>query len=228
MDRATYEVKGQWLEAAFDDHEYHLITKPRRICICRKKMYPRVKVSEQEEDDQYAYEKGSLQSLKGFEWLSLHDSSSPDESPQSPVRIPGSYVPKSAKYNFRTSKEETDNKKTVLGENRINLTASSIPRPRAVLSSPDNDGIDRSKTKTRRELLSGLKNHNLCQNRHTQCKVIPRSSDAESFTSSLLNNKEAVERNNDYRAKGRAVQADSSPSAGPPKRKTDIYPKECF
>ncbi|KAL2465285.1 hypothetical protein Adt_41136 [Abeliophyllum distichum] len=27
MDRATCEVKGQWLEAAFDDHEYHLITK---------------------------------------------------------------------------------------------------------------------------------------------------------------------------------------------------------
>ncbi|XP_022872673.1 uncharacterized protein LOC111391655 isoform X2 [Olea europaea var. sylvestris] len=147
-------------------------------------MYPRVKVRvETNEENQYAYEKSSLQSLKGFQWLSLDDSSSLDESPQSPVRIPGSYVPKSK-----------DNKKTVLEEKPVNVRASSIPRPRAVLSSP------------------GQKNHNLCQNRHTQCKVIPRY--AASFTSSIVGNKEAVERKNDYRAKG------TSPSAGPQRRKT--------
>ncbi|XP_022872672.1 uncharacterized protein LOC111391655 isoform X1 [Olea europaea var. sylvestris] len=165
-------------------------------------MYPRVKVRvETNEENQYAYEKSSLQSLKGFQWLSLDDSSSLDESPQSPVRIPGSYVPKSK-----------DNKKTVLEEKPVNVRASSIPRPRAVLSSPDNDEINRSKMTTRRELLSGQKNHNLCQNRHTQCKVIPRY--AASFTSSIVGNKEAVERKNDYRAKG------TSPSAGPQRRKT--------
>ncbi|KAL6548273.1 hypothetical protein OROGR_008694 [Orobanche gracilis] len=40
-------------------------------------MYPKVKVRiEREEDDQFAYEKTSLESLKSFEWLSLHHSSS--------------------------------------------------------------------------------------------------------------------------------------------------------
>lgn len=38
----------------------------------------------------------------------------------------------------------------------------------------DNDGKIRSKNKRREELLPGFKNNNHCQNRHIQCKVIPK------------------------------------------------------
>lgn len=43
----------------------------------------------------------------------------------------------------------------------------------------DNDGLLKSKQKSRPERSSGLRNHNQCQNRHVQCKVVPRSIDAE-------------------------------------------------
>ncbi|CAI9776028.1 unnamed protein product [Fraxinus pennsylvanica] len=188
-------------------------------------MYPRVKVRKQvEEDDQYAYEKISLQSVKAFEWLSLNDFSSSDESPPSIVRVRGSNVPKSPISTCTGSKGEENNKtKTVSAENRKNVRASSVPRPRAVLSSPDNDGIIGSKTKTRRELHPSTKSHNTCQNRHTQHKVFPRSTAAESFGSTLVNNKEASERKNDPPAKGRAVPPDSSLRSGPLRRKPQ-YP----
>lgn len=184
-------------------------------------MYPRVKVRKQvEEDDQYAFEKISLQSVKAFEWLSLNDFSSSDEPPASIVRVPGSNVPKSPISTYTGSKGEENNKtKTVSAENRKNVRASSVPRPRAVLSSPDNDGIIGSKTKTRRELHPSTKG----QNRHAQHKVFPRSTTAESFGSTLVNNKEASERKNIPPAKGRAVPPDSSLRSGPLRRKPQ-YP----
>lgn len=43
----------------------------------------------------------------------------------------------------------------------------------------DNDGILKSKEKSRPQISSGLKNHNQCQNRHVQCKVIPTSIDTD-------------------------------------------------
>ncbi|KAI3459554.1 hypothetical protein Pfo_016217, partial [Paulownia fortunei] len=177
--------------------------------------YPKVKVREQiEEADQYDYEKSSLQSLKAFEWLSLDHFSSSDESPRSVVRIRGSYVPKSPTPSFQASKEETNKKKRIgMGENRKNVRATSAPRPRAVLSSPDNDGIIGSKTQTRRELLSALKNHNSCQNRHTKCKVFPRSEGAE-VAPTQGHNKESTECKNDIRLKGRTAPADSSVRGG--------------
>ncbi|KAL2463521.1 uncharacterized protein Fot_53177 [Forsythia ovata] len=189
------------------------------------KMYPRVKVKKQvEEDDQYAYEKTSLQSMKAFKWLSLNDFSSSDEPPPSIVKIPGSHVPKSPTSTISASKGEANNKtKTVLEENRKNVRASSVPRPRAVLSSPDNDGIIGSKTKTRRELHSSTKNHNMNQNRHTQHKVFPRSTTVETFGSTLVNNKDASESKIDHPAKRRAVPADSTLRSGPLRRKPQ-YP----
>ncbi|KAG8369799.1 hypothetical protein BUALT_Bualt14G0051200 [Buddleja alternifolia] len=105
-------------------------------------MYPKVKVRVQkEEDDQYVYEKSSLESLKAFDWLSQNHFSSPDEAPGSVARIPRSYVPKSPIRNFLASKEETNKpKKTVVEESPKNVRATSAPRPRprAVLSSPGN------------------------------------------------------------------------------------------
>ncbi|CAA2957006.1 Hypothetical predicted protein, partial [Olea europaea subsp. europaea] len=187
--------------------------------------YPRVKVRKQvEEDDQYTYEKISLQSVKAFEWLSLNDFSSSDESPPSIVRVPGSNVPKSPISTFNTSKGEENNKtKTVSAEKWKNVRASSVPRPRAVLSSPDNDGIIGSKTKTRRELHSSTKGNNTSQNRQTPRKVFPRSTGAESFGSTLVNKKKTPERKNDPPAKGRAVPADSILRSGPLRRKPQ-YP----
>ncbi|CAK9139557.1 unnamed protein product [Ilex paraguariensis] len=137
-------------------------------------MYPKVKVRDQEEDDQFGYE-SSLQSSKGFESLSIHEFPSPAwecEDPPSIVRISGSNISNSAMPTVPASKGKSNNKK-VVGDNKPNIRASSVPRPRAVLSSPDNDGVIGSKNRTR-EVLSGLKNHNLCQHRHTQCKVTPR------------------------------------------------------
>ncbi|KAI3469842.1 hypothetical protein Pfo_026505 [Paulownia fortunei] len=157
-------------------------------------VYPKVKVRVQrEEADQYAYEKSSLQSLKAFEWLSLHHFS---------------------------SSEETNKKKAVVEENQKNVRPTSAPRPRAVLSSPDNDGLIGTKTQARRELLSGLKNHTSSQNRHTHSKIFPKSAAAVSFAPTQGYNKESAEPKSNIRAKGRTSPADSSIRAGHRKKIT--------
>ncbi|XP_073123448.1 uncharacterized protein [Henckelia pumila] len=184
-------------------------------------MYPKVKVREDtEEADQYAYERSSLQSLKAFEWQSLRHFSSADESLGSVVRIPRSYVPLSPPPSFHSSKEETNKKKMTDGEeNGKNVRATSAPRPRAVLSSPDNDGIILSKAQTRRELLSGLKDHDSCQNRHVHCKTFSRSAVAESFAPTKKQDKESIDYKDDVRAKGRnTTLAGSSTRGGHQKR----------
>ncbi|KAL7145047.1 hypothetical protein ABFS83_07G052500 [Erythranthe nasuta] len=177
-------------------------------------MYPKVKVRVQrEEADQYAYEKSSLQSLKAFDWLSPHHFSSPDESTGSVARIPRSYAPKTPPPSFYASKEAAEKKKAVVEENQKNVRATSAPRPRprAVLSSPDNDGIIGSKKQARTEVLSpGLKNQTSNHNRHKLCKIFPKSVSAESFAPSQECNKKSAEQKNDSRAKGRTTLADSS------------------
>ncbi|XP_022632459.1 uncharacterized protein LOC106779836 isoform X3 [Vigna radiata var. radiata] len=56
-------------------------------------------------------------------------------------------------------------------ENKVNLRVSSIPPPRAVISSPDNDIMIGNRNKTRDERLSTSKNDAVLQNRHAHCKV---------------------------------------------------------
>ncbi|GFQ02321.1 hypothetical protein PHJA_002376100, partial [Phtheirospermum japonicum] len=86
-----------------------------------------------------------------------------------------------------------------------NIRPSSAPRPRAVLSSP-NDGIIESKTPARTKLFSGLKDRPSSQNRHTQCKIFPKSSGSESFiTPTQGYHKESAEPKNKTRAKGRST-----------------------
>lgn len=130
-------------------------------------MYPKVKVREEARDDEDVYGRSFYQALDS---LSLHSYPSPavkehkDESPPVVVRIPKSYVSKSDMPLAPVSKGSAKSiNRNVIEEEKQNIRASSVPRPRAVLSSPDNDGIVRSKNKTRAELLSGLKNHNSCQ-----------------------------------------------------------------
>ncbi|KAJ6351435.1 hypothetical protein OIU78_007370 [Salix suchowensis] len=80
--------------------------------------------------------------------------------------------------------EGTDKKNNFTEEDRPNIRASSIPRPRAVLSSPDNDAVignNYNKTKVARS--SALKNSKVIQNRHELCKVVPsRIADASTPT----------------------------------------------
>ncbi|KAL0368506.1 UNVERIFIED_CONTAM: hypothetical protein Scaly_1069500 [Sesamum calycinum] len=164
------------------------------------RVYPKVKVTEEiEEVDECDYEKSSLRSLKTFEWLSLDHFPSSGASQRSAVRIPDLSVLKSSRPSFQASKEKTKNKqRTTVAKNQKNGRAASAPRPRAVLSSPDNDGILRSKTQTRKELVSALKSHNLCQNRHRRCTVFPRSGREEV---TQVHNKESSEKKRDVRTK---------------------------
>ncbi|KAH6778092.1 hypothetical protein C2S52_006400 [Perilla frutescens var. hirtella] len=170
----------------------------------------KVKVREGfEEADQYDYERSSLQSLKAFEWLSL-DHYSYDKSQGSVhVRIPGSSFPKSPTPGFQASEEEINKNKRALkgGGSNKHVRATSAPRlcSRAVLSSPDRERLIGSKTQTRRELLSPLKSHNSCLNRHTRCKI--RSGDAE-ITAQQGHNKHPTESKKNIRAKGRPTPAD--------------------
>ncbi|KAL3626484.1 hypothetical protein CASFOL_030033 [Castilleja foliolosa] len=173
-------------------------------------MYPKVKVRvHRDEDDIYAYEKSSLESLKAFDWLSLHHSSSSDKSPV--VRVPPPYAPKSPAPSFRLTPKDANKKKAVVEENRKDVRHSSAPRPRAVLSSPDNDGIIGSKTSTRTKLFSGLKDRPPSQNRHSRCKIFPKSSGSEGFITTIQGyNKESTEPKNEIRAKGRSSIGDSN------------------
>lgn len=175
-------------------------------------MYPKVRVREDgEEADQYAYERSSLQSLKAFEWQSSRHFSSTDESLESVVRIPRSYVPMSPPPSFHSSKEETNEKMT---DGEENGRTTSAPRPRAVLSSPDNDKIILSKAQTKRELLSGLEDHNSCQNRHIHCKIFPRSAVAESFAPTKRQGKELIDHKDNGLAKGRNTTLAGSSTRG--------------
>ncbi|KAK7278520.1 hypothetical protein RJT34_23550 [Clitoria ternatea] len=66
-----------------------------------------------------------------------------------------------------TGPEKDDN----THEDKINIRASSIPRPRAVISSPDNDIMIGNRNKIRDERFSASKNGAGLQNRHAHCKV---------------------------------------------------------
>ncbi|WJX12281.1 hypothetical protein P8452_02796 [Trifolium repens] len=58
-------------------------------------------------------------------------------------------------------------------ENKVNIRASSIPRPRAVISSPENDQVIGNRNKIGKGRLSASKNSTVSPNRHAlaHCKV---------------------------------------------------------
>lgn len=151
-------------------------------------MYPKVKVREDKEyDDQYDLETRSLQSLKGLQSLCLDDFSSPDDSPKSVVRVPWldssmSAPSASAKQGHSASTNKgaiISSEKNALEEKTTNIRASPILRPRAVLSSPDNDGMITNKNRRREELHSTLKTQNRCQHRQIEHKVKPKATAAD-------------------------------------------------
>lgn len=121
-------------------------------------MYPKVKVRTTEVDDDYEC---SVIPLQGFNSLSIRDFSPEKERKQlSAAKVPRSYIPRSItpppslpKAAKKSGQQTEDNVKS-------RTRASSIPRPRAVMSSPDNDQILGNRDKTRLKRPSTLKNRN--------------------------------------------------------------------
>ncbi|XP_065862970.1 uncharacterized protein [Euphorbia lathyris] len=140
----------------------------------QQKMYPKLKVRTEGEGHEY-----DCTSLKDVPFLSLQDSCFPvkeyrDISPPRIARVPNSYVPNiilptNTVLPTESASEEADKKSNSDVEDRPNIRASSVARPRAVLSSPDNDAVIGNRNRNRVKALqpSALKNHN----RHTQCKT---------------------------------------------------------
>ncbi|KAL0414220.1 UNVERIFIED_CONTAM: hypothetical protein Sradi_1623700 [Sesamum radiatum] len=143
-----------------------------------------------------------------------------DDSPGPVARVPRSYAPKSPTPSFYASREQANKKKTVTEESPKKGRATSAPRPRAVLSSPENDRIIGSRTQERKEEHSGLKNGGPYQNRRPQCKIFPKSSSAESFTPAQGQNKESADPKDGTRAKGGPEGADSGMRTGPRRKIT--------
>ncbi|XVE81932.1 hypothetical protein DITRI_Ditri15bG0106100 [Diplodiscus trichospermus] len=147
-------------------------------------MYPRVKVKEQDQDDQHAihdYKISSVLSLKDVLFLSMLDSCFPvkrhqDVSPMCTARIQKSYVPEIEKPSDSAPEEAEKNKTKTDEETRPNIRVSSTPRPRAVISSPDNDAVIGNKNRIKGEYRTASKNHNVVQNRHTtRSHILSRS-----------------------------------------------------
>nr|XP_011462409.1 PREDICTED: uncharacterized protein LOC101306220 isoform X2 [Fragaria vesca subsp. vesca] len=93
-----------------------------------------------------------------------------DVSPATIARVPKSYVPLPRVVVPSISVAEGVKKANKIEEmNKQNIRAGSIPPPRAVLSSPDNDMVIGNKNKIKAQRSSALKNHSMVQNRSTQC-----------------------------------------------------------
>ncbi|XP_022937425.1 uncharacterized protein LOC111443687 isoform X6 [Cucurbita moschata] len=144
-------------------------------------IYPKVKVRDENELDDHPavneQKRSYLLSLKDLESLFLEDSSSSSGkehrvSPSSTAKVPKVYSPNVVKPS--TSESQADKRC-----NRVNTRASSIPMPRAVLSSPENDLMIGKKNRKTTEKPSVLKNHNSVQSRHSQCKTVARHSGNE-------------------------------------------------
>ncbi|KAJ7955485.1 Atp-dependent rna helicase dbp-7 [Quillaja saponaria] len=154
-------------------------------------MYPKVKVRvERDQEDHPALHDDDL-GLKALVSLSIHESSSPvrdrkDSSLTPNAKVPLSYVPHvpiprvpvSEGLGFCSSLAieslafagaENNN----IYEDKVNIRASTIPRPRAVLSSPDNDVMIGNKNRIKDDQRSASKNCSFGQNRHSRCKNIP-------------------------------------------------------
>ncbi|KAJ6897645.1 hypothetical protein NC652_024445 [Populus alba x Populus x berolinensis] len=95
-----------------------------------------------------------------------------DVSPPIVAKIPKSYVPNVIMPKVSVS-EEAEKKSNSTEEDRLNIRASSIPRPRAVLSSPDNDAVIGSNNWTKVARPTASKNNKLMESRHEPCKVVP-------------------------------------------------------
>ncbi|GMN53321.1 hypothetical protein TIFTF001_022458 [Ficus carica] len=144
-------------------------------------VYPKVKVRRQQQDQDDHHD--------------FPDFSSPEEHEDdtlvpSIAKVPKSYIPNIAVSpsndmpkvvsmpKISVLKEaEQDNREADDEDGKQHRRACSIPRPRAVLSSPDNDMVIGNRNRSKTERSSVLKNRKLPQNKHAQCKVIPNTTE---------------------------------------------------
>ncbi|GAB4843661.1 hypothetical protein Ancab_013625 [Ancistrocladus abbreviatus] len=166
-------------------------------------MYPKVKVRDvQDQDDSQQKKQGrSLQKLKAFDTLSIRAFSSAVKehkliSPASVVKVPTSVTPSSDTRGSGKVKKETE------ADDKPRIRASSAPRPRAVLSSPDNDEMIGSRMKSRRERPSALKDHDQIQSRNAKCKATPTNAFGRNLMERLAAPSEAVSKSDAEGNKG--------------------------
>ncbi|KAF5205538.1 cysteine-rich repeat secretory protein 3-like [Thalictrum thalictroides] len=174
----------------------------------RRTMYPRVKVRIQEEEpekDQYEVQKenSSLMLLNNFNSPSSHDhlltgNEFASGSPSPVARIPKSYVPSFTTPSISSSKGKNDKE---IEDKRPNIRASSVPPPRAVLSSPDNDGIIGNRNQLTGERRTIMKRSNLGECTDSQEKVNTRILKAKDSTKMKTGSKETVNNKNRLKLK---------------------------
>ncbi|KAG4919508.1 hypothetical protein AAZX31_20G186600 [Glycine max] len=92
-----------------------------------------------------------------------------------PVTIPRVLVTEEDSGDFSSVSDSSgatgSEKDDSTDENKVNIRASSIPRPRAVISSPENDMMIGNRNKNGDGRLSASKNGGVLENRHAHCKV---------------------------------------------------------
>lgn len=142
-------------------------------------MYPKVKVkvrddSGDRDDVKRDVPKSPLLGLKALDYLSLHDFDSPVQEHQvfrpRTARVQKSSMENALRYPVSEGKSESTSDE----DSKLNIRASTVPRPRAVLSSPDNDVMIGKKNKRIVERPSALKNNNPLQLRNGQPKDISK------------------------------------------------------
>ncbi|KAI3984683.1 hypothetical protein MKX01_039300 [Papaver californicum] len=154
--------------------------------------YPKVKVRSEDDDFCSHKEKNCLMLLKVFETLSLQVQASPgkeleNDSPPSVARVPKLYSPILAAPSTSSSKGAQKYEKQIEEDTKSNSGASSVLRPRAVLSSPDNDGMIGHINQLSRVRPSATKKKDLGEKSRVPSKVNPRCSKETSDTKVFLN-----------------------------------------
>lgn len=162
-------------------------------------MYPRVKVSEQE-DPNTMQEEGTAYLPRVIESFSVevhslsrtptsyHGRMSENDPPSSLAKISKSHKNSPASSSYTSNGK--DNQSTD-EDNRINIRASTMPRPRAVLSSPDNDDIIGNQNRLIKERETLLKRQSPGQNIQAQGKVSHRNARVASPVSTRKISKES-------------------------------------
>ncbi|RZC88680.1 hypothetical protein C5167_016536 [Papaver somniferum] len=136
--------------------------------------------------------------LKVFETLSLQVQASPgkeleNDIPPSVARVPKLYSPVLAAPSTSSSKGEQKHEKQIEEDTKSNNEASSVLRPRAVLSSPDNDGMIGHINRLSRVLPSVMKKKDLGEKTCVPGKVNPRCVKAKSPVNTRRKSKETSE-----------------------------------
>ncbi|KAB1219343.1 hypothetical protein CJ030_MR3G001174 [Morella rubra] len=170
-----------------------------------KARYPKVKVREQHDEED----------RKGSSLLPLKDDSGfpvkkhKDISPPNVAKIPAYYVPNVLLSTISVTEGAGNNDNKFDDDDKISIRATPILRPRAVVSSPDNDVLIGTKNRSQVKQPSPLKN------RHAQCKVFSR----DIAESPVLTRNKAVD---DW---ARTLRSNKWSAAAVPSQKGRVRPK---